>query len=99
MSESILVTAGNLSRRCFDAKLGTMRKAQNFIVYPKGTAADANIAIIQSDKSIGTVDITTGKGRLYQGKGGSSPGFMHIAFGKHYDYPAEIVETIKKILG
>lgn len=96
MSESIVLTSRNLNRRCFDAKLGTMRKAQNFIVYPR---RDDGMALIQSDKSIGIFDPATGKGKLYQGKG-EHPSFMHLsAFGKDYDYPADVVATVKAILG
>lgn len=96
MSEVIVATAANLIRRCFDAKLGTMRKAQNFIVYPK---RDDGMALIQSDKSIGMFDPATGKGKLFQGKG-EHPSIAHLAlYGKPCDFPAEVVEKVKAILG
>lgn len=44
------------------AKLGKMRKAVDWVVYPAGTAE--NVIIIQSDKRIAFFDATTGKGRL-----------------------------------
>lgn len=52
------------------AKLATMRKAQEFVVYPRPTnvGADYNLVMVQSDKAIGRFDQTTGKGILnYKG--------------------------------
>lgn len=53
-------------------KLGNMRKAQNFTIYPF-REGDTHI-IIQSDKRIARIDIKTGKGLVSSGKGGH-PGF------------------------
>lgn len=44
------------------AKLGRMRKPQEFVIYPKQD--DPGHIIIQSDKSIGRFDRNTGKGVL-----------------------------------
>ena len=52
----------------FNAKLGNMRKAQNFIVYPEG--GDPDLITIQSDKRICRFHKDTGKGMLSDGKGG-----------------------------
>ena len=43
------------------AKLGNMRKPQDFVVYPP---SDKGNIIVQSDKSIGAFDIRTGEGML-----------------------------------
>lgn len=45
------------------AKLGTMRKPQDFIVYPK-TTHDGGLIVVQSDKSIGSFDPETRNGLL-----------------------------------
>ncbi|MGH8335626.1 MAG: hypothetical protein ACRETL_02100, partial [Gammaproteobacteria bacterium] len=46
-----------------EAKLGDMRKAVEWVVYPKGTS-DAGLLVIQADKRIAAFDPTTGKGML-----------------------------------
>ena len=69
------------------AKLGTMRKAQSFTVYPMGS--DGSITV-QSDKSIGVFNPATGKG-LLNTKGGY---FIHLsrsAGAVPYEFPADFV--------
>ena len=44
------------------AKLGNMRKSQDFIVYPHQEGSDK--IVVQSDKSIGMIDPKTGTGIL-----------------------------------
>ena len=56
-------------------KLGNMRKAADFVVYPKGEN-DTHL-LLQSDKRIARVEIATRKGILSSGKGGH-PGFMAL---------------------
>lgn len=48
--------------KTINAKLGSMRKPQTFIVFNSNT--DNNKIIIQSDKSIGMFDKNTGEGVL-----------------------------------
>jgi len=57
-------------------KLGNMRKAQDFIVYPE-SRDDGDKVLIQSDKRIAQIDTTTGEGLLSTGKGGHQ-GFMML---------------------
>ena len=73
------------------AKLHTMRKAQEFIVMPM---SDGNV-MVQSDKSIGTYDPATGKGRL------SVKGYTFIDLslkGFAYEFPAEFREAVTAVL-
>ena len=48
--------------KSFDYKLQGMRKAQNWIVYPRSSAL--NGLRVQSDKSCGILDLATGEGFL-----------------------------------
>jgi hypothetical protein len=59
-------------------KLDGMRKAQDFVVYPKG---DENALTIQSETYIAKVDPETGAGIL-AGPHASGAYFHHLAFGK-----------------
>ena len=70
-----------------NAKLASMRKPQEFVVYPAGTYP--GLIVVQSDKSIGAFDRETGKGRLNtKGKY-----FPHIPLGKPYQFPPEFVKA------
>lgn len=74
------------------AKLGNMRKAQEFVVYPP--REDGKI-MVQSNKSIGLFDPDTGKGILNI-KGSYTP-YLHPATGaKPYDFPQEFIDECKK---
>lgn len=68
------------------AKLGSMRKPQDFIVYPEDATKPETLKV-QSDKSIGCFDKTTGKGIL------NTKGcyFVHLALGKPFDFPMDFV--------
>ena len=73
--------------RCITAKLGNMRKPQEFIVYP--TSNQGNV-IVQSDKSIGAFDAKTGEGML------NTKGcyFVHLnrqLGAKPYTFPTDFV--------
>lgn len=57
------------------AKLGNMRRAQDFTVYPN---QDNNQIVIQSDKRIAAFDKFTGQGLLSDGKGGHQ-GFIKLS--------------------
>lgn len=79
------------------AKLGNMRKPQEFTVYPFNDG-DKTITV-QSDKSIGQFDPITGKGVL-NSKGSNAKYFMHLL--PHYgavpfDFPLEFVEQCKTV--
>ncbi len=72
------------------AKLGNMRKAQSFIVYP--LKSDATHIILQSDKRVASIEIATGNGMLSDGKGSYQPfvklsprlGAMPITVGREF---------------
>lgn len=94
----IILTAANLSRRCFMAKLGTMRKAQEFIVYPRIEGMADDTVVVQSDKSIARVNLTTGSGKLFQGKG-EHPSFFRLQmYGKACVMPSDVVDAIRRIV-
>ena len=79
-----------------DLKLGSMRKAQNFIVYPASRDEGSKV-LIQSDKRIAQIDIETGEGMLSDGRA-SHPGFielMKIRGAKPIKVDAEVIEAIK----
>jgi hypothetical protein len=59
------------------AKLGNMRKAADWVVYPASrTAADGSI-LIQSDTRIASFDPVTGKGMLSKARSGGAY-FLHL---------------------
>jgi hypothetical protein len=77
------------------AKLGNMRKPQEFSVYPFNDG-DRTITV-QSDKSIGQFDPITGKGVL-NSKGSNAKYFMHLSpsYGAvPFDFPLDFVEQCK----
>jgi|14_taG_2_1085336.scaffolds.fasta_scaffold04595_7 hypothetical protein len=79
-----------------DLKLGSMRKAQDFIVYPASRDEGSKV-LIQSDKRIAQIDIETGEGMLSSGKAGH-PGFielMEIRGAKPIKVDTEVIEAIK----
>jgi hypothetical protein len=51
------------------AKLGNMRKVQDWVVYPRQEGSDRGV-VIQCDNRICSFDPDTGKGMLSDGKGG-----------------------------
>ena len=70
------------------AKLGTMRKPQEFTVYPW---IPGKPMTVQSDKSIGEFDPETGKGKL------NTKGcyFPHLMFAQPYEFPKDFVIACK----
>lgn len=68
------------------AKLGNMRKPQDFIALPVKRGDDP-LLMIQSDKSIGIFNYRTGDGRLNT-KGCYSP---HLAMAKPFIFPMDFV--------
>lgn len=78
------------------AKLGNMRKAADFIVYPKSTDDTSKNLIIQSDSRICKFDVETGKGLLSANKRGA--GFMHlhpVLGATVIDVPSDVIEAAK----
>lgn len=69
------------------AKLGNMRKPQEFVVYP---TSDKGNVIVQSDKSIGAFDIKTGDGVLNT-KGCYFPHLNQICGAVPFTFPTEFV--------
>lgn len=85
--------------RFFDitCKLGTMRKAAEFTIYPLNPSTP-DIVQIQSDKRIARVQLSTGKCLLSDGKGGH-PGHMKLspALGAVVvDMPADVLGQLKE---
>jgi len=70
------------------AKLGSMRKPQDFVVLPVKRGDDP-LLMIQSHKSIGIFNYRTGEGRLNT-KGCYSP---HLAMAKPFTFPPEFVQA------
>ena len=72
-------------------KIGNMRKAQNFVVYPGSD--DATLSV-QSDTCYAKIDVATGKARFANVPGGA---YSHslIFKGKDIIVPPEIVEQFK----
>lgn len=68
------------------AKLGNMRKPQDFIVLPVKRGDDP-LLMIQSDKSIGIFNYRTGEGKL------NTKGcyFPHLAMAKPFTFPMDFV--------
>ena len=59
-------------------KLGNMRRAAQFLLYPRKSEADT--VTIQSDSRIAQVNLTTGKTWLSSGKGGRYGNtFLHLS--------------------
>lgn len=50
--------------RLVPAKLGNMRKAENFIVYPESKTRETGRLLVQSDHRIADIDPATGEGVL-----------------------------------
>lgn len=60
-------------------KLGNMRRAAEFIVYPNRSQGEPeDYLLVQSDKRIARINLTTGTGLLSSGKGGH-PGFVMLS--------------------
>lgn len=81
------------------AKLGNMKKAQEFVIYPVSNTAPHEVTI-QSDKRIARVNLNTSKAMLSSGKGGHQ-GFMQLspALGAvEVDVTPELVEQLKPLV-
>lgn len=79
------VKTGALGGRYVIAKLGTMRKARDWLVQ----ATDDDRIIVQADGAIGVFDVSGANGRLCT-QGGYFP---HLAIAKPFEFPGEFVRT------
>ena len=80
------------------AKLGNMRKAQEWTVYP--IKPSETTATIQCDQRIAKIDFTSGNCLLSDGKGGHQ-GFMKLSTfmgAKVYPTPTELLEALKNLV-
>lgn len=68
------------------AKLGSMRKAQDFLIQP---TSDGRV-MVQSTKSIGIFDPKTGEGRLCT----TGCYFVHLSIAKPFSFPPEFVSEV-----
>lgn len=93
-----------MQRKQITAKLGKMRKAQTFSVYPKARdgvspgdvgAQDDRFIFVQSERAIGFLDPETGLGKLYVGKGPAY--FVHLAFAQPFQFPPEFTSEARAI--
>lgn len=76
------------------AKLGTMRKAEDFIVYPLSkTSGDASELVVQSDHRIAKIRVADGKAWLsvYKKNGAYFPHLMPFLGATLVDVPAALV--------
>ena len=75
----------NISKNCmgtvsFDGKFGSMRKAQEFVVYPM-KSDDCKNPVIQSDTRIGRIDLSNGEVSMSPPRQGGAYS-VHLAFAK-----------------
>jgi len=69
------------------------RKPESFILYPR---LENGMIQFQSDKSIGRVNLDTGEGILYLGKG---PAYgVHLMYAHAIVFPLEFVQLIKEAM-
>jgi hypothetical protein len=72
-------------------KFAGMRKPQEFLPH----RSSSGTVLVQSDKTIGTIDLATGAGTFSK----RGPYFVHLAMGEPLQYPPEFVEAVKKAMG
>jgi hypothetical protein len=77
-------------------KLGNMRKAADFVIYPP-KSDNPNIVTIQSDHRIATIDLTTHKGILSKAiQGGAYFAHLNKFLGAtEIEVPQEVIDIIK----
>lgn len=78
-------------------KIGTMRKEADWVVYPADRTAgeESPTLFVQSDKRALSIDLSTGKGMLSNGKG--HPGFHSVARfmgATEVDVPPDLIEKL-----
>ena len=81
--------------RSITAKIGSMRKAKSFVIYPSNSDGENKVKI-QSDNRIAMVMMDTGMVVVSNGKGGHQ-GFdklMPWNGAKHYECPQSVIDDI-----
>lgn len=76
----------------FDMKVGNMRKAQDFIVYPISKGEQAKVLLIQSSTRIARLDINTGKGIMSQAHSNGAYGH-HLQLDKLIPFELSPLDT------
>jgi len=79
-------------------KMGNMRKAQEWVIYPLMPNGNPNERTIQCDKRIAKVNLETGKVILSTGKNGHN-GFAHLSpmlGAVEVDCPQDLIDQIKE---
>lgn len=86
--------------RNITCKLGNMRKAQEWVLYPQ-SADSLHSITIQCDNRIARVDLNTGKAMLSSGKGGHQGHVMlSRAMGAtEVVVPADVIAKLKELIG
>jgi hypothetical protein len=82
----------------FTAKLGNMKKAQEFTVCPVSNT-EPHLVTVQSDKRIARIDLTTGKAMLSDGKGGH-PGFhklLPMCGAVEVDVAPDVLDEVRRL--
>ncbi len=74
-------------------KLGTMRKAQDWTIYPQGD--DKSRVKIQCDTYIALIDTETGDG-LLAGPHAGGAYFHHLPLGKRIKVGKDVIDAIKE---
>ncbi len=78
------------------AKLGNMKKEQDWSVYPR-KAGDATI-LIQCDKRIAQINLTTGAGIINSGKRGNDFASLSSFFGgTDFQCPPELLKKLQSV--
>lgn len=79
-------------------KLGNMRKPGDWVLYPQ-RAESLNKVIIQCDKRIAEVDLSTGKAMLSSGKGHQGFAMLLPFMGAtEIDVPADVIAELKRLI-
>lgn len=74
------------------AKIGNMRKPQEFVVYPAKTGENNNIISVQADTVFARIDITSGRAIVANVPNSTHVNSSHLAtHGKVYVIPADIL--------
>lgn len=83
--------------RRITAKLGNMRKAADWVVYPASRTESDGSILIQSDTRIASFDPATGKGLLSKAKPNGAY-FMHLSKfmgATEIEVPADVIEAAR----
>jgi len=81
----------------FDLKIGSMRKAQDFVVYPVSKGDDS--IMIQSDTRIGRINMSNGMGKMSQSHSSGAYG-VHLSMDKLIPFqlePSQLLELKEEL--